>query len=616
MCGIFGAVSLTGRALRYPDQLRAMAAALAHRGPDGVGTFGHERAKIGACRLAIVDPAGGDQPFRSPDNAAWLVCNGEIYNAPALRHDALARGYPLRSHTDVETVLPLYQRSGASGVSALDGMFGLAVWDDRCGRVVLARDRAGEKPLFWCEAGEELRFASEIQALLVYPDQSRCLNRRAAELYTALGYVPSPHTLIAGIYKLPPAHLLEADAGGVVVRPYWDPAQVARQPVRRVTGAELRRTLLAAVEREAVSDAPLGIFASGGLDSSILVAAAARAVPARQVHTYTIRFPDRGFDESDHALAVSRALGTEHHVVTANEAGLSRALERLTTTLAEPVGDPAVLPVYLLADAARRDCKVVLSGEGADELFGGYPTYVGHQAARWYARVPRVVRRLAARCAARRSASFGSLTIAELVRAFLLAAEEPPLERHLRWFGALGATPAALADFGARLAAFPAIESLNRALWLDFVTYLPEQLLTKVDRGTMLASIEARAPYLDREVLELALPAPAHLKVRGGATKVILREAARGLVPRRVLRRRKHGLSVPVATWLNAGLAPVADRLFARPRIGGPHVARLWAEHRTGRVNHVRTLWPILMAELWAERWGVDVPGSGDDGSN
>jgi asparagine synthase (glutamine-hydrolysing) len=195
-----------------------------------------------------------------------------------------------------------------------------------------------------------------------------------------------------------------------------------------------------------------------------------------------------------------------------------------------------------------------------------------------------------------------------LAREFVGAAEQPPLERHLRWFGALGPSPGVLAALGATLAAFPATESVNSALWLDFVTYLPDNLLAKVDRGTMLASIEARAPYLDRQVMELALPAPARLKVRGFATKVILRDAARGLVPRRVIRRRKHGLSVPVAAWLNAGLAPVADRLLRRSRLGGRRVPLLWAEHRTGRANHARKLWPILMAELWAERWGVEMP--------
>jgi asparagine synthase (glutamine-hydrolysing) len=299
---------------------------------------------------------------------------------------------------------------------------------------------------------------------------------------------------------------------------------------------------------------------------------------------------------------------TVHHVITADDAALARALERVTSTLAEPVGDPAILPTYLLAEAARTDVKVVLSGEGADELFGGYPTYVGHHLARWYVGLPRPLRRTLAWMGTRVRNSPGPMAAGFLAGEFVRAAELPPLERHLRWFGALGPSPNVLATLGATLAAFPATESVNRALWLDFVTYLPDKLLAKVDRGTMLASIEARAPYLDRQVIELVLPAPARLKVRGWATKVILRDAARGLVPRRVIQRRKHGLSVPVGAWLNAGLAPVADRLLRGARLGGPRVPLLWAEHRTGRANHARKLWPILMAELWAERWGVDMP--------
>ncbi len=422
-----------------------------------------------------------------------------------------------------------------------------------------------------------------------------------------MGYVPSPSTLFAGIHKLPPAHLLEADAHGIAVRPFWDAARAAAQPAQLHSGQELRAALLDAVEREIVADAPLGIFASGGLDSSFLVAAAARLLPPERIHTYTVRFPDPRYDESRHAAALSGALRTTHHVVTADDAALARALDTVTTTLAEPVGDPAILPTYLLAEEARGTVKVVLSGEGADELFGGYPTYLGHKAARLFERLPPILRGLLTRLAARAPGAFGSLTLGFLAREFAAAVRQPPLARHLQWFGALGPGPQALSELGVRLAAFPSTDWLNRALWLDFVTYLPESLLAKLDRGTMLASIEARAPYLDRQVVELALPAPAHLKVRGFATKAILREAARGLVPARVIRRRKHGLSVPVADWLNAGLAPIADRLLRRPRLGGPRVAQLWAEHRARRANHARKLWPILVAELWADRWGVDV---------
>ncbi len=605
MCGIFGAVSRSGAPLKHPDCITAMAAALAHRGPDGERTVGHERARLGARRLAIMDLTTGDQPFQSPDASIWMICNGEIYNAPELRRECTLAGYPFRSTGDIETIVPLYERFGADGLGRLEGMFGLAVWDDRHERLVLARDRAGEKPLFWTEVNGELRFASEIQALLTYPDQPRRVNSAAAALYGALGYVPSPHTMIDGISKLPPAHLLVADRKGLAVRRYWDPAAVAARPSRLDGPATLRNVLLRAVERELMSDVPVGVFTSGGLDSSLLAAAAARVMAGERIHTYSVQFTERGYDESPHAEAVTHHIRTIHHVVTADDPALERAFDHITRSLAEPVGDPAILPTFLLAEAAREHVKVVLSGEGADELFGGYPTYLGHKAAGLYHRMPG---RAALRWLVDRlPTSTGKVTLEFLLKQFVGGADLPLVERHLTWFGALGPDARVLAWAAGLVNGFPGDPSLNRLLWLDFLSYLPDNLLVKVDRGTMLASIEARAPYLDREVMELALPAPATLKVRGFTTKAILKEAARGLVPDAVIGRRKRGLSVPVARWLNAGLRSLADRHLGAPRLfPGAPTARLLAEHRSGARNNARKLWPILIAELWAEKWNVE----------
>ena len=610
MCGIFGALSLTGRPLRHPDRLPAMAATLAHRGPDGERIVGHDRARVGARRLAIMDLTTGDQPFQSPDGSVWMVCNGEIYNAPALRREATAWGYPFRSRGDIENVVPFYERLGAGAVERLDGMFGLAIWDDRRRSLILARDRAGEKPLFWSEFDGELRFASEIQALLVFPDQARRVNAQAAALYTALGYVPAPHTMFQGIHKLPPAHILVADESGIAMRAYWDAAEVAARPSRLESPDQVRDVLLRAVERELMSDVPVGVFTSGGLDSSLLAAAAARVMAGEQIHTYTVKFADARFDESEYAAAVTRDIPTLHHVVLADEAALERALHVVSGALAEPVGDPAILPTYLLADAARQHVKVVLSGEGADELFGGYPTYLGHQAAGLYQRLPARLRALARWAVRKLPSSTGRVTTEFLLKQFVTAAERPALERHLHWFGALGPTSGTVPEIACKLTGFPKSDPLNRILWLDFLTYLPDNLLVKVDRGTMLASIEARAPYLDRELIELVLPAPSRFKVQRLQTKGILRQAARGLIPPAVIHRKKRGLSVPVASWLNGALAPLVDRLLATPRFGADRVPTLVAEHRAGHANHARRLWPMLMGELWAERWNVSVDGA------
>src|SRR6266446_4490332 len=600
MCGIFGAIARRDAPLRYPEALARMAAALRHRGPDGERIVGHERARMGARRLAIMDLTTGDQPFQSPDGKIWMVCNGEIYNAPELRREASAWRYPFRSHGDIETIVPFYERFGADAVARLEGMFGLAVWDDPRRRLVLARDRAGEKPLFWTEVDGELRFASEIQALLEFPDQSRRLNRKALSLYHALGYVPAPYTMFDGIHKLPPASLLIADGERIEIRPYWSAAEAASRvsTLSLENTAGLRDTLLRAVKRELMSDVPLGVFTSGGLDSSLLVAAAARAIPGERIHTYAVRFTESGYDESAYAEAVTHEIASVHHVVTADDASLGRALDVVSRSLAEPLGDPAVLPTWLLAEAARENVKVILSGEGADELFGGYPTYLGHKFAQRWQSLPAPLRRAARWAVDRWPSSTGKMTLEYMLKQFLAAAELPWLERHLTWLGAMAIEDGVIAELACKLDRFPHDDPLNRVMWFDFLTYLPDDLLVKVDRATMLASVEARAPYLDREVMELVLPGPTRSKVRGLRTKAILKEAARGLVPGEVINRRKRGLSVPVARWLNTGLAPLADRLLDTP---------LLAEHRTGRRNHARRLWPQLMLALWSERWGVAI---------
>ena len=441
MCGIFGAIARRDAPLRHPEAIPRMAAALRHRGPDGECIVGHERARMGARRLAIMDLTTGDQPFQSPDGTIWMVCNGEIYNAPALRHEAGTWRYPFRSLGDIETIVPFYERFGPDAVSRLEGMFGLAIWDDARRRLVLARDRAGEKPLFWTDVDGELRFASEIQALLEFPDQARRLNRKALSLYHALGYVPAPHTMFDGIHKLPPASLLIAAGDRIEIRSYWSAAEAASRPATLSSGhtAELRETLLRAVERELMSDVPLGVFTSGGLDSSLLVAAAARAIPGggERIHTYAIRFTEPGYDESAYAEAVTHQIASVHHVVTADDESLGRALEVVSRSLAEPLGDPAVLPTWLLAEAARERVKVILSGEGADELFGGYPTYLGHKFSASWLRLPRPLRSSARWIMDRWPSSTGKMTLEYMLKQFLAATEQPWPERHLTWMGAM-----------------------------------------------------------------------------------------------------------------------------------------------------------------------------------
>jgi len=632
MCGIAGVVSRTGRPLLHPDAPPRMRETLAHRGPDGAGSVDTLAASLQIRRLAIVDLARGDQPFTSPDGRVSIVCNGEIYNSAELRRDPAVRDYPFRSRSDVESVLPLYLAYGPDAIRRLEGMFALALWDARASRLLLARDRSGEKPLFYADVDGELAFGSEPKAILAYPAVRRDLDPLAVALFAALGYVPQPFTMHRAIRKLPPGCLLTAEASGVTVAPYWSAPDLAargaasreRTPALSDAAGAVRDTLRRAVARELMADVPVGIFTSGGLDSSLLVALATEHFPPGGIRTYTISFGDPSYDESGPAAVITRHFRTTHRAVPADPDNLRRALDVVGDRLDEPLGDPAVLPTYLLSEAASRDVKVILSGEGADELFGGYPTYIGHRAASGFAALPRWLRAAVRTAVFAWPSSSGKVTIEFLLKRFVAHAGLTPVDRHLEWFGALGqaslpnllgpaAAPAlepALAELRRRgeLAAVPG-DTLAGILLLDFLTYLPDDLLTKVDRATMLASIEARAPFLDREVMELALGLPSALKVRGLSSKAVLKEAARPLLPASVLRRRKRGLSVPIASWINLGLRDEVDRLLAPSRLEGQGwlrpaaVQALLAEHRSGSANHARRLWPLVMFQIWMDRW-------------
>lgn len=611
MCGIYGAASPGGPTLAGTGTLEAMGSTLHHRGPDGCSLLVAGEAGLGTQRLRIVDlDPRADQPFVSPDRRLWLACNGEIYNSPELRRRY--RDYPFVSRSDVETILPLYLDRGLPGLSELDGMFGLALWDAVAERLILARDRAGEKPLFYVRLGREIWFASEPQALFQVPGLSRELDETALAQFLALGYVLEPRTLFSGIRRVEAGTFLCFGADGREQRiRYWDPAAIAgRAAPEPAPAPRLRSLLAAAVEKQVMADVPVGVFTSGGLDSSILAALAARSLGPERVHTYAARFTAASYDESPWAARVAQRIGTRHVEVDCGEAALREAWAAVTGSLAEPLADPAILPVYLLARAARQDVKVILSGEGADELFGGYPTYLGHRLTPWLLRLPQPLRRTLAAGLARLPASGRKVTLEYLLKRFLAEAERPWAERHLLWFG----TGLVRDRAGWERAGLDALldesgDDPAAALLLDYRTYLRDDLLVKVDRGTMLNSVEARAPYLDREVTAFALGLPMEEKIRGLEGKRVLKSAALAWLPSAVVHRRKRGLSVPVAGWINGGLRPEVDRLLAPERLqrqgflDAAQIGGLLAEHRAGRANHARPLWAAVVLERFLERW-------------
>ena len=434
MCGIYGMVAERG-ALRYPEVLDWMGEALRHRGPDGHAVFTHADAVIGTERLRIIDlHERADQPFAAPGSQVWLECNGEIYNAAEIR--ARYADYPYRSRSDVETILPLYLERGAAAVRELDGMFGLAIWDHRSRTLLLARDRAGEKPLFYARVNHEILFASELQCLLRHPEVSRELDPIAVAEYLKLGYVPEPRTMFrdvrrveAGTYKL------FTDSREETVR-YWDPASFAIEPIdARDAVRETRRLIERAVEKQVMSDVPVGVFISGGMDSSILATLAAKFIGVDKVHTFSAKFAESSFDESGDAAILAARIQTRHVPVRTDEETLLDALQRVVGGVAEPIADAAILPTFLLARAARERVKVILSGEGADELFGGYPTYLGHKLAPLYHALPSFARALLRRAVQRVPSSTKKVTLEFLLKRFVSDAEKSWLDRHLAWFG-------------------------------------------------------------------------------------------------------------------------------------------------------------------------------------
>lgn len=610
MCGIYGMVALGRDPLRAPERTERMGELLAHRGPDGAAQLRSPRAVLGARRLRIRDPRpAADQPFRDPAGRAWLACNGEIYNAAALR--ARYRDHPFRSRSDVEPLLPLYLDRGRDGIADLDAMFALVVWDVERGTLLLARDRAGEKPLFYARVGDEVWFASEIQALLEAPALARDLDPVAVQDLVALGHVRSPRTAFAAIRSVEPGTTLTFSPAGAQAWRYWDPAAVAIGAESGDATQQLDRLVRRAVAKQVVADVPVGAFTSGGVDSSLVTALAADALGPDRLTAFTVGFPERSYDETPAATLVARHLGCRHITVTATDLTLEEAFETLTSRLAEPVADPAALPTFLLARAAREHVGVVLSGEGADELFGGYPTYVGHELYEVYRRAPRPVLRAMAALLRLLPPSGRKVPIGFLLRRFVTGARADWLERHVAWFGTgLPSLPPGdwLEDLR-RLVPATLPSPIAAAMRLDYRTYLPDGLLVKLDRATMLASLEARAPFLDRDVTRCALALPPASAVRGFETKRLLKRVAAQRLPAAVVARRKRGLSAPIGRWINEGFRGEVDRLLAPRRMESLGVLppgtidQLLSEHRAGRANHARALWPLIVFERWHQRW-------------
>jgi asparagine synthase (glutamine-hydrolysing) len=632
VCGIFGYFDPGGRFEAPLGLLARMALTLRHRGPDETGVFSDGGVGLGCARLAIVDVETGHQPLVNETGSLRLVCNGEIYNAPQLRKELQSR-HSFRTRSDCEVVLHLYEEMGPEALDRVEGMFALALWDNQRRRLLLARDRAGEKPLFYAMDRGVLYFASEMSALRQNERLGTDVDAVALRLYLRLGYFPSPWTPYRGMHKLEPGTfaLLKAGWSSPRISTYWSLHSHARagafEPDRSMSEAgaarRLREKVEASVERQLMSDVPVGVALSGGLDSG-WIAAIVASVATQPIHAFTVCFSEPSYDESEAASRTARRLGADHHVVRADSESLARALTSLARHLDEPLGDPAVLPTFLLAEEASRHVKVLLGGEGADELFGGYPTYLGHQLARGYSAWPRLLReRLVRPLIEAWPPSERKVSIDFLLRRFVRSASLPLLDRHLAWFGVLPPEDAAQLT-GPLLRESPGEpdpiavwrdlfedengwgnRDLEKLLYLDFRTYLGEGLLTKLDRVSMACSLESRSPYLDREVVEFAARLPIEWKVQGFAAKRLLKNAARGWVPAELLHRRKRGLSVPLSGLFRRDLKELLASTLERKKLDeeglldGGAVSSLVEEHLTHRADRGRALWATLALVLW-----------------
>ncbi|MGW0770913.1 asparagine synthase (glutamine-hydrolyzing) [Streptomyces sp. NPDC002676] len=625
MCGVAGMVST---ASPDPAAVKEMCDLLAHRGPDGEGFYTDDHVALGMRRLAIIDVEGGDQPVFNENRGVVAVFNGEIYNYPDLRRELLSRGHTFHTNGDSECIVHLYEEYGEDLARHLRGMFALAVWDTGRQRLLLARDRVGKKPLYYRETAGSLAFASELKALSTVAGSRREVDPEALHHYLTYQYVPAPWSILRGVRKLPPGCLLTWQGGQVQVRRYWtldfSPAAVADE---QEAAERTRELLLEATRIRMMSERPLGAFLSGGVDSSAVVAAMART-SGKPVKTFAIGFEDARFDERAHARVVAQQYGTDHHEFVVDASALD-ILPTLAWYFDEPFADSSAIPSFYVAKLSRQHVTVALNGDGGDESFGGYTRYARaahmerfrvHRAA--HPALRHLGRTLLASGAAgsrRRRAGLALTMLGETsqrryarMMSYFMPEQKQDLYTEQLREATSGSDSYDLLEQAFR--ASHAVSRINQLMDVDVNSYLPGDLLVKVDITTMANSLEARSPFLDHHLMEWAARLPAELKVRGGTTKYLLKKALEDWLPREVLYRPKQGFGVPMAQWLRTDLKDVAwdvltdrtavDRGFFRPDA----VRTMLVEHEAG-ANHARRIWALMQFELWHRRF-VDQPRS------
>ncbi|HEY8507046.1 MAG TPA: asparagine synthase (glutamine-hydrolyzing), partial [Steroidobacteraceae bacterium] len=618
MCGIVGVARRAGVSPAEAQAVRRMAGAIHHRGPDEEGFHDAGPVVIGMRRLSIIDLSGGHQPIASEDESVWVVGNGEIYNFRALRAELEKRGHRFRTGSDIEVIVHLYEEHGDDFVRHLSGMFGLALWDARRRRLILARDRFGQKPLYFTRNGSDLAFGSEVKSLLQLPGVRAQIDPEALHEHLTLGYAIAPRSLFLGIEKLPPATCLIWDEQGTRLESYWSlPVTVnsglsESEWVERIR-AELRR----AVTEHMVSDVPIGAFLSGGIDSSAIVALMAEQSD-RPVNTYSIGYAGRGaaeyYNELSYARVVADRFATHHHEIPVAP-DLTALLPKLLWHVEEPLCDSAIITTWLVSELAAQSVKVILSGVGGDELFAGYKRYLGAHYVRRYHRIPswvrqQIVRPLAAALPSGRHSR--AMDLARYARKFIDTSELPWHERYRRYvqicdLPILNRGAVRPDRFDAILDAEGSADELLRLMRIDALTQLPEDLLLLTDKMTMAASIECRVPFLDHQLAELAAQVPESIKLRNGELKYLLKRVLTGIVPPEILNRGKRGFGAPLGAWFKSELRALRDAVLNRQTIENrgwlswPVVHEALARHDANRDDYTDLIIVLVNLELWSQ---------------
>ncbi|MEJ7623921.1 MAG: asparagine synthase (glutamine-hydrolyzing) [Pyrinomonadaceae bacterium] len=623
MCGIAGFISeTTDRVDERLARLDAMCRVITHRGPDEQGTAVEGRAALGMRRLSIIDLATGQQPIYNADRSKLIVFNGEIYNYRELKSDLESRGYKFRTNSDTETIIHAYDEYGPACLERLSGMFAFAIWDIRDQSLFLARDRVGKKPLYYTlTSNGELVFGSEMKVLLEHGGVNRAVDLGALDAYLTFGYVPEELCIFDGVHKLEPGHYLTFRGGQFSTRRYWDFDYSAPELTESEDeiGSTLLQRLREAVGRRLISEVPLGAFLSGGVDSSAVVGLMSQIL-STPVKTFSIGFNEDSFDELKYARIAAKQFGTDHHefVLTPD---CVEAIDDLVWHFDEPFADSSALPTYMVAKLAREHVTVALSGDGGDELFGGYTRYVTDRQRSGLGRLPRGLRQNLLRPLSE-AMPHGARGKNYLFNISLDAAGRyidsishfnGPRKRKL-YSSEIKARMNGAFEQGENIyrqitAATNSDDAVERLLYLDSKTYLPGDILTKVDRMSMASSLETRSPLLDHELIEYVTRIPSAMKIKGGVTKYIFKKAIEGFVPREILHREKQGFGVPIGDWINLQLkdritGDLSSRRFIdRGYFDPKYIAVLLDEHSRRRRDHSHSLWILWMLELWHRRY-------------